>query len=248
MQDITDTFSAYSQSFSLASRFNLYPYLWISGIISFIIGAIIFWSGYAFSDDIGNWIENLYPWEWGSKVFAGIINWISGGLIVVLGLFLYKYFILIAVSPIMGPLSEKLEEGLLDKSDGIKFSFSRMTKEMIRGIFISLRNILRELFYTILLLICSIIPGIAFVSAPGIYLVQAYYAGFGNLDYYMERHFTIKESARIVKRHKGIAIANGGVFLVLLMIPVLGWFLAPFMATIAGTKVLCDKVNIAEYV
>lgn len=246
IRDITDMISAYFQVFTLASRYKLYSYLFISGVISFIIGGAIFTSAYAFSDDIGNFIKEAYPWEWGRAAIDVMAEWFSGILITVIGLFLYKYIILILVGPIMSPLSEKLEEGLSGDDSGIQFSWIRMMKEMVRGIRIGLRNIFKEIFYTILLLIASLIPGVAFLSAPGIYMVQAYYAGFGNLDFFLERHYNVRESARFVRKYRGAAVANGAIFLLILLIPVIGLILAPFMATIAATKVGYDRLMVEE--
>ena len=234
--------NAYLGAFGLASKYRLYPYLLFSGLLSLAIGLAIFGSAYSFSDDIGNFLINLYPFDWGKVVIETIAGWFSGILIALLGFFLYKYIILILVGPIMSPLSEKLEEGLAGITDGVQFSWARMVKEFIRGISINVRNIIKEVLYTLVLLICSLIPGIALISTPGIYLVQSYYAGFGNMDFFLERHYNIKESAHFVRKYGGAAVANGGIFLLLLLIPFAGLFLAPFLATIAATKVGYDRM------
>lgn len=248
IKDITDTITAYTQSFQLASRYKLYPYLMLSGIVSLIIGVSIFGLAYILADDIGGFVTGWYPFDKGSDFFYKFSNVLSGIVIAVGGVFIYKYIILIAVAPIMSPLSEKLEEGLSGVSDGVKFSTSRFLKEIFRGIGVGLRNIFKEIFYTVLLLIAGFIPGIAIISTPGIYFVQSYYAGFGNMDYFLERHYGVKESARFVRRYKGIAVANGAMFLLMLLIPVIGLFLAPFLSTIAATKVSYDRmVDDTEY-
>ena len=73
-------------------------------------------------------------------------------------------------------------------------------------------------------------------------LLQAYYAGFGNMDFFLERHYGVKGSASFVRRYNGAAFANGVIFLLILLIPVIGLVLAPFMATIAATKVCYDRL------
>ena len=242
IRDINDTIQAYLQAFTLASRYKLYPYLLLSGLLSLTIGGIIFSIAYFSADTIGNWLESIYPWEWGSGAVDTLTSWLSGILILVIGFFVYKYIILIVVAPIMSPLSEKLEEGLRGDSDGVNFSFSRMLSEMIRGVRIGLRNILRELFYTVLLLLLGFIPGLAVITTPGIYAVQSYYLGFGNMDYFLERHYGVRGSVRFVRKHKGIALANGAIFFLLLLIPIAGLFLAPFLSTIAATKVCFTRL------
>lgn len=242
IRDVTDMIRAYFDAFTLASTHKLYSYLFLSGLLSLLIGSLIFGAAYGLSDNLGELLQDLYPFDWGKEVIETIAGWFSGILIALIGLFLYKYIILILVAPLMSPLSEKLEEGMAGTSDGVEFSWTRMIKEMLRGVRIGLRNIFKEMIYSIGLLILGLIPGIAIISAPGIYFVQAYYAGFGNMDYFLERHYNVKDSALFVNRYRGAAAANGAIFLMLLLIPVLGLFFAPFLATIAGTKVAYNRM------
>ena len=65
--------------------------------------------------------------------------------------------------------------------------------------------------------------------------IQAYYAGFGNMDYTLERYYNTKESVHFIHQHRGFAVGNGIIFLLLLAIPVLGIFLAPFFGAVGAT-------------
>lgn len=142
---------------------------------------------------------------------------------------------MIVLAPIQSIISNRVESGLNGYETNEKITLSSVFKDLYRGIGITLRNLSKEIFFTIILLLLSFVPAVAIVTGPAILLVQAYYAGFGNMDYYMERHFNIKDSASFVSRYKGLAIANGGVFLFLLLIPIIGFVLAPTFATIASS-------------
>jgi CysZ protein len=241
INDVSDTIKAYFSAFSYARRYGLFRYLWLSGFLSLLIGGGIFLLAYSLSDDIGSFLSAWWSWDWGSDIILTITNVLSGLLIGVIGLFLYKYIVLIIIGPIMSPLSERLEEGILGISDGESLSVSRMVKEMIRGASLALRNLVRELFFTILLLAGSLIPVLALATTPMIYFVQSYYLGFGNMDYFLERHFGIQDSIDFVRKFRWVAITNGALFILTLFIPILGLFLAPFLCTIASTVVCVER-------
>lgn len=236
LKGIIAGFGSYFSVLSFINKHRLYSYFLISGIISLCLGGLIFTTSYLLSDDLGAILFKLYPFERWSDYVLKILNFTAGGMVAVLGLVLYKYLLLICVSPFMGPLSAKVEQILTGKSTEIKFSLKQTSYEIIRGARIALRNVLRELGLTILLLILGLIPIFTVFVTPFIFLIQSYYAGFGNLDYYLERRANIKQSVVYVKNHRGMAIGNGAGFLLLLLIPIIGLFLAPVMSTIAATK------------
>lgn len=233
---IIDGFLSYFSVLGFIGKHRLYGYFMISGIISLILGAVIFSMSYFLSDDLGALLFKLYPFERWSDYVLKILNVTAGGIIALLGIIIYKYLLLICVSPFMGPLSAKVEEIITGVSNESKFSLKQTSYEIIRGIRLSLRNIVRELSLTLLLVILGLIPLFTVFVTPIIFLVQSYYAGFSNLDYYLERRANLKQSISYVKRNRGMAIGNGAGFMLLLLIPVLGLFLAPVMSTVAATK------------
>ena len=94
-----------------------------------------------------------------------------------------------------------------------------------------------ELLLTIPILLLGFIPVIGLFSTVLLFLVQAYYAGFGNMDYTLERHFKYNESLQFVSNHRGLAIGNGIVFMLFLLIPVIGVILVlPLSVTAASVK------------
>ena len=64
--------------------------------------------------------------------------------------------------------------------------------------------------------------------------VQSFYAGFGNIDYTLERHLNVRNSIRLVRVNKGLALGNGLVFMGLLAIGI-GFLIAPPLAAVAAT-------------
>ena len=77
-----------------------------------------------------------------------------------------------------------------------------------------------------------------------LFLIQAYYAGFGNMDYTLERHYKFGESLRFVKNHKGLAIGNGIVFLLILLVPIIGVILVLPLSVTAASKNTVEVLNL----
>ena len=234
-RDISDGINSYFKIFPLINRFHLKRYFFLSGVISLLIGSILFSGVYFFYDGFGDWLQSFYKWDFGKSFIAKASDWIAGGLIGIIALLSYKYIIMIVLSPIQSIMSSRVESGLNGYETNEKLTASSFFKDIYRGLGITLRNLSKEIIFTLILLLLSLFPPIAIITGPAIFLVQAYYAGFGNMDYYMERHFSMKDSASFVRRYKGLAIANGGIFLLMLFIPILGFIIAPTFATIASS-------------
>jgi CysZ protein len=147
---------------------------------------------------------------------------------------------MILSAPFMGPISKKIEDDFTGVTSQTQVS-SPLTL-VFRSIKISSRNLFRELLLSIPILILGLIPLIGFFSLFLLFLMQAYFAGFGNMDYTLERHFSYQKSIQFVKANKGIAIGNGLVFMLFLLIPFVGIiFIIPFSvtsATIATVKII----------
>lgn len=226
---------------SISSLFRTIPYLfkpWIfgylilSGFMSLAVFGLLSWAIYAFGDDLGDSLLSLSPWAVESDLITTGIEWITRFILFILAVLIFKYVILIITSPLMSVVSSKVEKNV---TGHIPIPAGSAIRGLSRGISLSIRNISKELLFSLPLLALSLIPGVAIVTTPIIFLIQAYYAGFGNLDFYMERRYNVRESKNYVKNNKGLAIGNGCIFLGLLLIPILGVFLAPTVSAVSGT-------------
>lgn len=229
---------AYAGSFKLISKLGLWKFFGIPMLISVLVASSILISAYSFSDNFAYYMSKLWIWEWGNETFYRISEILSGLLIILLGFILYKHIVLAFSAPFMSPVSEKIEAYLLgvDRHQHRKTSFS---EQLWRGIRINIRNLAMELLFTLPILLIGFIPIIGIFSTIALFLLQAYYAGFGNMDYTLERHFKYKESVEFVKQNRGLAIGNGIVFMLFLLVPIIGIiFVLPLSVTAASIETI----------
>lgn len=244
IKNILSGIKSYTGSFKLISQLKLWKYFLIPISISIVTASLIAYLVFSLSDNIGSFISQIWIWEVGKETFTSISNFIGGVFIVAIGLVLYKHIIMALSAPFMSPVSEKIELHLtgVENHEHRNTSFN---EQLWRGIRINVRNLFKELLFTVLILLIGLIPVIGIVSTVLLFLTQAFYAGFGNMDYTLERHFQYKDSIQFVKKNRGLAIGNGIVFMLFLLLPVIGIILVlPLSVTAASVNTV--KVLQAE--
>lgn len=236
--------TAYFSSFKLISQLKLWKYFRVPILISLLVGLLITFLAFTFSDEIGSLIARLWVWKWGKETFATIGVFLGGLIVLAIGVILYKHIVMALASPFMSPVSEKIEAYYLEKNSIVNTKnhlhvTSSFNQQLVRGVRINVRNLIKELFFTLLILPFSFLPIVNLVTTPLLFLIQSYYAGFGSIDYTLERHLNYKESVEFVKNNKGIAIGNGIVFMLLLLIPVIGFIIVlPLSVTASSIKTI----------
>ena len=226
---------SYLKALNGIGKYGLLKYFLLNAVIGLIIAAGVASLSVYLGDGLGDWIQDIFPWETGSGVIGKIGDWTSGIIVFVLGLFFLKYLLLIIMSPIMSYMSDSIERQMNNNYVSPKFTLATLISDLLRSLQINLRNLSKELLITIALLIISLFPGAAIVTTPLIFIVQAYYAGFGLLDYWMERHYKVSDSIGYVRSHRIDAVGVGGVYLGMLLLPVIGVLIAPVLGATAAT-------------
>jgi len=229
--------------------YMLYPLLlWIAVFLGtlFLFGEIV--------EQITDWLENylasltvegfedfifikkafiIKAMSFFVSVFLRLAFFFIGGTIV-------KYITLILLSPMLSRLSEVIESKMTGKK--FEFSFEQFLKDVVRGISISLRNMIFEYVFIILgLVICFFFPPLVFILTPFLFFVSCYYFGCTMMDYSCERHkMSIRESLKFVRKHKALICGVGCCLALCLKIPTLfgdlaGLMIGPAVACIGAT-------------
>tara|TARA_B100000809_G_scaffold263877_2_gene318194 strand:+ start:504 stop:1262 length:759 start_codon:yes stop_codon:yes gene_type:complete len=230
-KDLSDGVTSYSKALNLISKLNLWKYFFIPALIGLFIGVGVVWLAIGTSDNIGNSLAQIWIWDWGKEGFTTLSHWIGGVLVLIIGMVAFKHIVQAFSSPFMGPVSEKIEAHLTGK----QIESNPFMVLLIRGIRINIRNLFREVIFTLPLIILGFIPIVGLISTIFIFYIQCYYAGYGNMDYTLERYLSYKESTEFVKKNRGLAAGNGLLFILMLFIPILGITLTLPISTVAAT-------------
>lgn len=235
MKDFSIGVKAYSQALKLISELKLWKYFLVPALIGFLIGGLIITAAWLWSDEFGTWLVSWWRWDFGSNVVDWIGQFLGGAAILVLGFVIFKHIVMAVSAPFMAPISEKIEIHLTGRELDETNTPKEYMRTLTRGIKINVRNLFRELLFTIPLLIIGFIPLVGIVSTVGIFYVQSYYSGYGNMDYTLERHLNYADTKKFVRANKGLAVGNGFVFTLLLFIPIIGMMLTLPISTAAAT-------------
>lgn len=260
-----DVFTSFSDCFRALgfvferrmAHYFLYP-IAITIVLSVVVVQGIDWA----VDTLQEWVRNKYLFE--SEVPADESTWQAIGrtmrdfsdfavrnvLSVLLWVvFIYvshklmKYVVLTVMSPVMAFISERTEQELTGRE--FPFDWPQFFKDILRGLRIALRNFAIEMGIIVLvwlagiaasMLIPFLAPVLIFAGTVFTFIVGAYYYGFATMDYTNERRrLDVRNSVRFIWEHKGIAIGNGLVFSLLMVIPIIGAYIGPVFATVMCT-------------
>lgn len=240
IQDFLSAIKKYFQAWRLIQKLNLWRYFFIPALISLLVAVLLSFAIYGWSDNIGRFLAQVYPFSYGKDWVTSLAEVIGALLILGIGLVLYKHIVMALAAPFMAPLSEKVEEYIT----GTKSKEFSNVDSLIRGIRINTRNLIFELLIVIPCTLLSFIPVVGLVFTIISFATQAYYAGFGNIDYTLERHLNYRNSLNFVKQNRFTAIGNGTLYTLFLLVPFVGIILVLPVATVAATISTIDKLKI----
>ena len=218
--------------------------LWWAFVFPIILNVLMFIGGYKLIEsvtvDLQTWITGLIGLGDGdfflSDYLSGFISGIIWILLKVMFFFVFAYWggyiTLILLSPLFAYLSERTEEIISGKK--YPFNGDQLMRDIVRGVFISFRNLFIQTGWMILLFILSFIPVIGWLGAIVLFIISAYFYGFSFIDYTAERRrMKIRDSVQFIRANKWIAIANGTIFSLFLILPFCGVLFSGFAAIIS---------------
>jgi len=242
-------FRSYFKALQFLQKNKAWHFLLIPGLIHLVLfiasSVVAFYLSSFVVELIHPNIEEWELWGWLEWTLSFIISWGIKTAIIALYFYVYKYIILLLMSPIFSFIAEYVTGKL--EGNTLPFSWTRLSKEIIRGIQIAIRNTALQLLFLVLLFIISFIPFVNLIVPFAILFADSYFFGFSMMDYYHEQKmYSKRESIAVIRKNKGIAIANGLSYYTLMLIPFIGWLIAPILSIIAGTISAHDLKTITD--
>lgn len=238
--------TSYLKALRLMWANNLARYLLIPVLLNIIVVVVLVFSGVG----IGDWINGIIE-----RSVENMNGWIHAAMIgikIILPIIFFALFIFIGgtivnilMSPIYTFLSEKTETILTGKE--FPFDFKQTLKDVWRAIIIALRNTAKQLSLTVLCLLLNFIPVVGSVaSIILIFIINAYYFGYGFMDYTYERwRLSPKDSRKETHKLKFIAFATGAVYSLPLYL-FCGAFIAAFIGGVSTVAATISQISLKE--
>jgi CysZ protein len=245
---ITSLFASlrfYPKAHRVILRHRLWPYMILPGLMSFGFFLTLIGIGNIYFNDIATHVyQNYFPGFLKWNILLTVTNLMLWILLFLTGYVLYQPVVLILFSPVLGYLSEVTEKKVYG-GPSAPFHIRQFLKDILRGVVLSMRNLIRMIIFILLAWLVIFIPiAGAALSAAIIFLIQAYYNGCTLSDYTLERkNYSVKQRVRFTRAHRAWVTGVGIGFMLVLFIPVLGWFIAPAYGTVAATLSTLAVIN-----
>lgn len=194
-----------------------YKFWWYS-LVPFLVFSGIYSLGYY----LGN-LENQNLPSSDDDILKSIWYYLFNGIVLLLSYALLnftRYIVILLISPILSTISQRTEKILTGNK--YKFNLSQLIKDIVRAIKLAFRNILYEFSLIVTVIIVFWIIGkffeeykyiISLFEKIIIMMIAFYYYGFAFLDYTLERmRFSVEDSVKYMRKHRGLAISIGIVF------------------------------------
>lgn len=237
MRNFLNALNCYVAAHRFVREHRLWPFVLIPGLLSLLYLSALFTLAVLYSSDLAAYtFTQWFPESWQGNILS-VIGQILIWLVLLVAAYLtYQQIVLVLFSPLLGMLSEIVERKQTGR-EAPPFRLSSAVKDIWRGMRINSRYLIRSLLWSVPAWLALFIPLIGTLLSPMLlWLIQAFYGGAGLIDPNLERRkFTVRQSVAFVRQQRARVLGVGCGFLMLLMIPLAGWMLAPAYGTVAAT-------------
>lgn len=242
MKSIKLVLSSFSEALSLIKIIGLRKYFFIPGVLGILLFLIVMLGANFISISLIKYIENIFNINEYHSIISIILKITIWIIVASIYFLVYKSILLVILSPIMGYVSEKVDNYLTGRK--YNFSFNDNMRFIWRGIQIGIKSFIKQLIGMFIIMLCSFLFPINLSIPLLMFLLQGYFTGFSFIDYTLERYnFTPEQSLKFLKKQRLYSIWIGSIFTILFFIPFLGIFIAPLITCVASTKITLELLK-----
>jgi CysZ protein len=233
-------YKSYGQAFRTLDKKRLWSILVLPSVLSLLIAIGVGILAWTTSDDILLYVNGKFQVRGFDSTVGNIFHIVTTlairGLTLFMYLKLYRYLILILLSPVFVNISNVFHR--LFSGEDHKMNIWSYCFCSFRGIKFAMRNFGLEILATFLLTLLAIIVFWIFPLIPIlIFIAESYFFSMVLMDYGFEmRGLSMKESIIKTRSMPGIPVANGLIFNLILLIPIIGVIVGPVLAFIAAQE------------
>ena len=181
--------------------------------------------------DTTSWTKDI--WLVGDYIDSSI-GWIFD-FIKMIFYVIIQFVVLTLLSPFNSILSERFDSEITGRK--FETSFIQILNDLLRAIFVAMIAIVFEITCIIgWWMLSLILPFSDFLDPIMYFLLNAFFFGFAFYDYSLERHgVSTLGSIGFSFSKMSYMLVTGSIFLLIFMIPYIGLFIAPVLATFIST-------------
>jgi uncharacterized protein involved in cysteine biosynthesis len=236
---------AYGRAWRLAWSKRLWPIMLVPGLMGVLYFPFVMVATFEFGNLLAGYIRDHWLPEFLKHqvftIFLLVAFWALGFYLAIV---LFTNVILIICSPLFTYLSRKTEEKLARGAQIPEDAFG-LLKGAVRAIIMGIASLAVAVLcfgFCLALLLIPVIGQIAMVVLLPI--TQMLLAGHSFVDFTLERRgFGVLKSFGFAVRHRYRLLGCGAVFVLLALVPIVGWFIGPTLGVVAGTLLALETVD-----
>jgi len=229
------------KGFSLISQKGIRPFVLIPLLVNILVFGLGIWLAKTQFDQLMNkmlaWLPSWLSWiEW--------LLWPIFAILILIAVF-YSFTIIanLIASPFNALLAERVEQKLNGQAIPEVNGFKAIMKNIGKTVGSEISKVLYSLKWLPVLLIITVIPGVNIIAPFAWAIYGAWMLSLQYSDFAMGNHqLFVKDELPLLRKNRSVALGFGGILTVLMMIPVVNFFVMP-VGVAGGAAFWVDKLS-----